>query len=144
MAIYIGSKQLVRRFIGAQEVLRSYVGDQLVWTKPAQYPASGSWAGGAVPAGDVIQTSHTITGDGSYTITWSVNYTAATNGTLAGARWRVNGTGTWTGGAYLNFPGTSTATGTRTLVAGDVVQFYTSAEKNDAVASGGTWTITKN
>ena len=143
MPIYIGSNQLVKRYVGAQEVLRSYVGSRLVWGLPS-YPLTGTWAGGAVPSGNTIYGTHTITQAGTFTITWSADFTTVTSGSLPGAKFRVNGTGLWTSGQYLSSPGNSTANGTRALAAGDVVNFHIETEAAGVVASGGTWTITKN
>lgn len=142
MPIYKGATKVTPK-PGGKALSRVYRGSTLVWQAAPAYPISGTWGGGTMPTGYSLCDSHTITQAGTYTITWSVDFPTVTHNSLPGAKFRVNDAGLWTSGSYRAFPGNSTATGTRTLNAGDVIDFYVETEAEGAVASGGTWSIEK-
>lgn len=107
------------------------------WTHifPSVYPVNGTWPSTAFSSGRTVTATHTVQETGMFTIT----HTATSEGTFAVAALIDGPWGRTTGPSSSP----STATTTRSLVAGDVVTFSVTHAYYRVTASG-SWSIVKN
>lgn len=112
---------------------------QTSWTHtyPSFYPTSGTWGPTNLSSSYSIYATHTIVESGTFTITHTVR---AESGLGRSATARISGPWGNTTGTTASGGGTSTASTSRVLPSGAVVEFRAAGNGNNT----GSWSIVKN
>lgn len=134
MAVRRGTATPSKAYRGTVAAKKAYRGAVEMWSASA-YPASGSWQATLTATG-VTYAAHTVSESGTYAISHTV--TGAGQYTVAYIRGPLS-----TNSVQGDVGPPSTASTTRALAVGDVIEFRANS-LSPSGNSTGSWSITKN